>query len=48
MFQSHFQKQGNEIVNLVIEAEEKETQEYKGIPKGTRLPYQSSVVPLGQ
>ena len=48
MFQSHFQKQESETVNLVIEAEEKETQEYKGLPKGPRLSYQSSVGSLGQ
>jgi hypothetical protein len=47
MFQSHFQKQENETINLV-EAEEKETQEYKRLPKGTGLSYQSSLVSLGQ
>lgn len=45
-FKVVFRKKENE--NLVIEAEEKETQEYKGLPKGTRLFYQFSVVSLGQ
>lgn len=38
----------NETTNLVLEAEEEEIQEYKWLPKSTRLSSKSSVVSPGQ
>lgn len=47
-FKVIFRNKKNETINPVLEAEEKETQEYKGLPKSTRLSYKSSVVSPGQ